>query len=284
MLSRWWRRQAPAPSDEHRTIELDYPVRPRVRWGHGQPPHPRLYEILDANRERFASHLHGFVERHAERLSALPLHATTPSEPHWANGSLPAADVIALYGFVSDAAPALYLEVGSGNSTKIARLAVTDHGLPTRIVSLDPEPRVEIDALCDETIREPVENVSLSTFDRLMPGDILFYDGSHRCLQNSDVTVMLLDVLPRLPAGVLVHFHDIVLPDDYAEIWLGRFYNEQYVLAAFLLGGHAGFDVELANWFCRFDPELNAILQPIYTAAGIDQNERFGSSFWIRTR
>ena len=277
------RRQNKAPSGEHHSVPLDYPVRPRARWGHGRPPHPGLYEILDRARHRFRTHLEGFRTRYGERLSAVPLHSTAAA-PHWRNGSFPAADLIALYGFVSDAAPARYLEIGSGSSTTIAHQAVTDQCLTTRIVSLDPEPRVQIDALCAETIRQPLEDVPLSTFDQLQSGDILFFDGSHRCLQNSDVTVMYLDVLPRLPPGVLVHFHDIVLPDDYAEIWLERFYNEQYLLAAFLLGGHAGFEIELANWFCRFDRELDAILQPVYDGARVDPNERFGSSFWIRTR
>ena len=38
------------------------------------------------------------------------------------------------------------LEIGSGNSTKFARRAIRDHRLCTRITSIDPHPRAEIDA------------------------------------------------------------------------------------------------------------------------------------------
>jgi hypothetical protein len=43
--------------------------------------------------------------------------------------------------------PKQYFEIGSGNSTKFARQAIRDHGA-TRIVSIDPSPRAEIDAIC----------------------------------------------------------------------------------------------------------------------------------------
>ena len=58
--------------------------------------------------------------------------------------------------------PATFLEVGSGNSTKFARRAIEDHGLRTRIVSIDPEPWAEIDGLCDEVLRAPAEEVDLA--------------------------------------------------------------------------------------------------------------------------
>lgn len=54
------------------------------------------------------------------------------------------------------------------------------------------------------------------------------------------MTVSFIDVLPRLQSGVLVAFHDISLPDDYPNEWSDRWYNGQYLLAAFLLGAAAG--------------------------------------------
>jgi hypothetical protein len=141
-----------------------------------------------------------------------------------------------LYSLLAQHNPRHYVEVGSGNSTKFARRAIRDHGLQTRITSIDPFPRAEIDSICDRVIREPVEHVALDTFDMLQPGDILFIDSSHRTFMNSDVTALSLDVLPRLPAGVIVEVHDITLPGDYPPQWTGRYYSEQYLLAAYLLG------------------------------------------------
>lgn len=272
------------PTKEYRTIELDYPVRPRSRWGHGvHPRHPQLLEILDRPRERYRTHLERLLE-HRDAILRIPREPSDARAPSWFNGALPAVDVMALYSFTRDTLPTTYLEVGSGMSTKITRRAFDDANHRGRIVSIDPHPRVEIDQLCDEAIRMPVEDVPLETFDQLGAGDILFYDGSHRCLQNNDVTVMLLDVLPRLAPGVLMHIHDILLPDDYEDTWSTRFYSEQYVLAAYLLGGHERFEIELANWFCRFDPELYAILEPMWAEPHLAGVDSFGSSFWLRTR
>ncbi len=128
--------------------------------------------------------------------------------------------------------PKRFVEVGSGDSTRSAsrRRSIRDHSLPTLITSIDPTPRAEIDKLCDFVIRKPLEEVELDVFDELGPGDFLFIDGSHRSFSNSDVTVAFLDVLPRLRAGVVVHFHDIFWPYDYPPEWADRYYSEQYLL------------------------------------------------------
>jgi hypothetical protein len=52
-------------------------------------------------------------------------------------------------------------------------------------------------------------------------------------------------VLPRLPAGVHVHFHDIFLPDPYPESWAWRGYNEQSAMA--LLIHQAGWRIDFAS-------------------------------------
>jgi hypothetical protein len=94
----------------------------------------------------------------------------------------------------------------------------------------------EIDRLCDSVIRRPLEELDLSIFDDLEPGDFLFIDSSHRTFSNSDVTVVFMDVLPRLRTGVIVHFHDIFWPYDYLPEWANQYYSEQYLLHSYLLG------------------------------------------------
>src|ERR1700733_3021445 len=98
-------------------------------------------------------------------------------------------------------APARYMEIGSGYSTRFARHAIQTVGLSTVIASLDPKPRAGIDALCDTVIRRRLEEADLAVFDQLEAGDILFFDGTHRALTNSDVTVFFLELLPRLKPG-----------------------------------------------------------------------------------
>jgi len=149
------------------------------------------------------------------------------------------------------------------------------------LISLDPEPRREIDRLCDEVIRERLETVDLDLFDHLEAGDILFIDGSHRCFMDSDVTVAFLDILPRLAPGVIVHFHDIFLPYDYPAAWGERYYSEQYLLACFLLAETKLFRILFPNWFIGRDAELTAVLDPLFTRPEMQGVEPRGGSFWL---
>jgi hypothetical protein len=61
-----------------------------------------------------------------------------------------------------------------------------DQGLQTSVTSIDPQPRAEVEALCDRAVRRPVETVDLALFDELEAGDILFVDNSHRSFMNSN--------------------------------------------------------------------------------------------------
>ena len=159
--------------------------------------------------------------------------------PYWLNDFFPPLDAIALPGMIADCRRALYMEIGSGNRTKFARRAVRRYSPATRIVSIDPEPRAEVNDIGDDVVRERMESVDLAIFRRLYPGDFLFIDSSHRCLMNSDVTATFLEVFPYLQPGVHVHFHDIFLPWGYPLEWTGRHYSEQYLLACWLLAGNA---------------------------------------------
>jgi len=132
------------------------------------------------------------------------------------------------------------VEIGSGNSTRFARWASDALGLETRIVSIDPEPRIDIDGLCDERVRLPLESADLAAFNNLTAGDIVFCDSSHRAFANSDVTTFFLDVLPRLGPGTVWGLHDICSPNDYMPIFAERCYNEQYMLEVYMLGGGGG--------------------------------------------
>jgi hypothetical protein len=264
-------------------LEVDYPVRPRARYGWGTPAHPRLEAMVAAGVERYRSVLQRFL-LHRDALGTIT--ADSPQsveEPYWTNGFIPGLDGVALYSFVADQRPASYVEVGSGNSTKFVRRAVRDHGLSTYVLSIDPFPRAEIDSICDEVLRLPVEEVDLGLFDRLGDGDVLFVDNSHRAFQNSDATVMLTEVIPSLPAGVLVGIHDIFLPEDYPPQWADRYYSEQYLLAAWLLGGGGGCEIVLPSHYIRSVPELDRLCDPIWSSPALSNVERHGGAFWFRT-
>ncbi|MEW6696864.1 MAG: class I SAM-dependent methyltransferase [Bacillota bacterium] len=266
-------------------IFLDYPVNPEPRYGYGKPPHPELTEILNRNAAVYQQYLKSFLQ-YKDDLVRIPKTQSSPTaaEPAWINGWLPGLDSVAIYGFLALHNPQRYFEIGSGNSTKFARRAIQDHGLQTKIISVDPHPRAEIDALCDTVIRQPVEQADLSVFQELEAGDILFVDHSHRSFTNSDATVVFLEILPRLKPGVLVEFHDILLPFDYPPEWKQRFYNEQYLLACYLLAEGSRFETILPNLFISRHIELNKILSPLWEAPEMQGVETHGGSFWIRMK
>lgn len=221
-----------------------------------------------------------FLE-YAEDLSAIDRQPSEPGRPAWINGWQPGLDSAAIYCFLRSRAPRLYLEIGSGQSTSFASQAIRDGNLETKIVSIDPQPRSEIDALCDEVVRAPLETAGLDVFDRLVPGDVLFFDGSHRTFMNSDVTTFFLDVLPRVPAEVLVGVHDVYLPDDYPPDIAERYYSEQYMLAAMLLGAKGSIELVLPAHYVSRTPALAQRLDPLWTHAELGGVEQHGVAFWF---
>ena len=262
---------------------LDYRVEPRSRYGYGRAPHPGLLALLEAGRAQYRELLRGALDYEA-KLAAIPQEAADARSPFWNNGWIPPLDAVALYALLAQRRPRLYLEVGSGHSTKFARRAVEDHSLPTQIVSLDPHPRAEIDALCDRLVRQPLQQADLALFDQLRAGDVLFLDCSHVLLTNSDVAVAFLEVLPRLPAGVLVQVHDVFLPYDYPARWAHHYWSEQYLLAFALLEGASRLNVLLPNAFVSADPELSQVLRPLWQRIGLKGPLDAGVSMWLITQ
>ncbi|MBD1869400.1 class I SAM-dependent methyltransferase [Cyanobacteria bacterium FACHB-471] len=266
-------------------ITLDYPVNPQPRYGYGKPPHAKLHELIDKRRQSYKEVLNLFLKYESDllKLPKVP-DPDNLKEPAWINSWIPGSDSTALYCLLRLCNPGQYFEIGSGNSTKFARRAITDGNLRTKIFSFDPQPRDEVNSICDSMVRKPIEDVDVSIFEQLEEGDFLFVDNSHRLFMNSDVAVVFLDILPRLKRGIFVEFHDVFLPFDYPPQWKDRHYSEQYMLAAYLLAEGKKFDVLLPNAFVGVDPELSNILLPLWKKLEIDASvARHGSSFWIRT-
>ena len=271
-------------SKKKQTIHLDYPVDFKPRFGHGaKNTKSVLYPIIDKNRADYKNRLTKFNEYasvfHNIKLSS---DQTNENEPSWNNDFLPGLDIVALYALVSEYKPKNYIEVGSGNSTKVVRKAIVDNSLSTKITSIDPFPRANIDHLADTVLRMPVENMdNHDVFKELNAGDILFIDNSHRALPNSDVTVCFLEILPILKPGVIVHIHDIYIPYDYPQFMCDRAYSEQYVLAAFILANPEKYKTIMPNYFVSEDKELSDIILPIWNSKELDSVERHGGSFWL---
>lgn len=260
-------------------IRLDYPTSASnsPRW---TIPHPELERIIARHEPAYRRSLET-ITAYREDFVRIDIHERDPREPYWLNGFLHGLDSGAIYAFMRSRDPAIYLEVGSGNSTKFAHRARRDGGLRTRIASIDPTPRSEIDEICDLALRSPLEATDLSVFDELKKGDVVFFDGSHRALMNSDVIVFFLEVLPRLRPGVLVGVHDVFLPYDYPPQFADRYYSEQYVLAAHLVAGNPALAPILAAWYVSQTPELRSTTEPIWSDPRLNAVNADGSAFWM---
>ncbi|MGE5390134.1 MAG: class I SAM-dependent methyltransferase [Deltaproteobacteria bacterium] len=262
-------------------IVINYALESKPRYGYGKPPHRKLYRLLDQRREAFRYWLAKFLDCY-DLFETIAVLDEGNLRAAWHNNWISGFDLISLCGLIKHNHPGRYIEIGSGNTTKFARETIGYYNLKTTITSIDPQPRANIDRLCDTVIRERLENIDLKCFHELRAGDIVFVDGSHHTLMNSDASVFFLDILPDLPSGVFVGFHDIFLPDDYPPEWNLRYYSEQYLLAASLLAEDSGFEVILANNYIAQYTDLSSVLNPIWL--WLPWVTRHGAAFWITKR
>jgi hypothetical protein len=209
----------------------DVVVLPRLPAGPAVSACPGLDRNLAAAGDIFARTL----PRFRDEWGAFPRDAA-PGRYGYANPYFSLVDAAVCHALVRERRPPLVVEVGSGYSTLVLRGALDRNGAG-RLISIDPEPRIDVSAAAHELRRTQAQQVPVAFFRELPPGAILFIDSSHRAGPGSDVNHLLLEVVPALAPGVLVHVHDIYLPEDYPAGWNvdeGWHYTEQYLLQALL--------------------------------------------------
>jgi predicted O-methyltransferase YrrM len=253
------------------------------RWGASRPPIPELETWFRAHAPSYRS-LISENRLSALALSGIPIEYSETNLPSPAWHGVPYApfDSTTLYTMVRKHRPRSYVEIGSGITTCFAHRAISDACIDTRIASIDPEPRASIDAICTNVIRDSLETCDLSLFEDLVADDILFFDGSHRSFMNSDVTVFFIDILPRLKPGVIVHIHDIVLPYDYPDSFKHWYWNEQYLLAVYMMGNMRRL-IRLAPtaFICRADEFVADLAEPLLNLDSLNDGWRGGGAMWF---
>jgi predicted O-methyltransferase YrrM len=260
------------------TIETDYPYDPVPRALEASPGGQVLTGMFKGSIPAIEDFMR-VIASFKDDLSRIPPRGTGV---HWCNDFLPALDGASIYALIASKKPRRYIEVGCGMSTRFAARAIAEHGLGTKIVGIDPEPRSDVAELCSELIRQPLEEIGSSFWQTVEANDLVFFDGSHRSFQNSDVTVFFTEIVPRLPAGTIYGIHDICLPFDYPSDWARRFYNEQYLLAAYLLGGASGDQILFPAMWASSRPELHQMLAPLWQSPNLRDAETHGGAFWLR--
>jgi predicted O-methyltransferase YrrM len=204
---------------------------------YARPARASAYQTLDPIFSGAAARYEALladIDAHRGDLTAIPAEG---EGLRWNQTWFPRLDAAAAYAVVRRFRPRRIIEIGSGHSTRFLARAVADGELATTIVAIDPAPRAALRGLEVVHHAAVVEEVDAALFGDLEAGDILFIDSSHVAMPGGDVDRLMLDILPQLASGVLVHIHDIMLPDAYPPEWEWRGYNEQLVVGALLQGG-----------------------------------------------
>lgn len=225
-----------AKHEASRLAEVD------ARNGFERPAYPVPAAFLASNWRELITEL----PRYRERFDTFVRAADNDVGYTFTNEYFRSPDAEVLYAIVRRYQPRNILEVGCGNSTKVIRQAIRDGQLATRHRCIDPMPRVEIAALADEIVRQPVEHLDAAELAGwLAAGDVLFVDTSHEVKPANDVAHIFGSLFPRLAAGVIVHIHDIFLPYEHPRSWVIEKrlnWGEQYLVQAMLANGD-GWDV-----------------------------------------
>jgi hypothetical protein len=203
----------------------------------GSPPYDAIETLFATRRVSFEAVL-DLIDAAGPDLEAiarkdLPGDWVGP-QPRFDQAWFPTLDACAAYALVRQHRPARIVEVGSGHSTRFLAAALRDGA----ITAIDPAPRADIARLPRVTVvPRTVHYADPRVFADLRAGDLLFIDSSHILMPGSDVDLLFGRIMPMLPPDVLVHIHDITLPDDYPAAWAWRNYNEQQGVIPLLLSG-----------------------------------------------
>ena len=268
---------SPIPS----TAELDETV-----WRGPRPP-----AGVDMREGEQLELLEAVSARYRSEYGRFPKHAGTSDCPFYIdNGYFVSVDAEMLYCLVRKHRPARIIEIGSGFSTLMTSLAIErnkqeDPLYKCRFVAVEPFPNRDLLALSknlSELIEAAVQRVPLERFRELEANDILFIDSSHVSRIGGDVNFEVLEVLPRLRNGVLVHVHDFFVPFEYPREWVTKnrwFWNEQYLLQAFL-SFNSCFNVVWAASYMHWKfPDKVAAAFDSY-----DRSRTTPASLWIQRR
>ncbi len=149
-------------------------------------------------------------------------------------------DALVYFAMIRHYRPNKIIEIGSGESTRIAASACIKNkgeGHMGDLICIEPYPNDDLikgfEGLTG-LIKKKVQEVELKEFQDC---DMLFIDSSHVVKMGNDVVWEILEIIPVLKKGSLIHWHDIFMPNEYPEYWVKErlFWSEQYMVQAFFM-------------------------------------------------
>ena len=233
-------------------------------------PYPEVESVCAASPWR------DFLAGMQECLPQVMAFGGSARDPILGRGMFPAMDGIAAYAAVRKYKPRQVLEIGSGDSTYFLAKGIEDNEAG-RLTCIDPQPRRAISNLDINLERRLMTGKDIEIAETMEPNDILFIDSSHIMLPGMDVDIQFNRIFPRLNTGIVVHLHDIFLPDYYPPNWRVRNYSEQNSLIGWILSGY--FEVILPAQYVYTRHRNNLV-----TSLGIIDNLGSGGSIWLRRK
>ena len=205
---------------------------------------------------------------------------------HYNNNMFGEGDAEALYSIIRAFKPKTVIEIGSGNSTIVARLAFTDvqskdNSYAPRHICFEPFENPWLETIGAEIRREQDLKELIYLVSKNFNQMISFLSIRHTHLRpQGDVECEFLHILPQIPRGVFVHIHDIFTPYDYPVGWMlgdRRLWTEQYILEAFM-SCNSEFEIVLAlnDMHHRADKDLHSAF-PMLAALPIEIQAHSGS-------
>ena len=236
-------------------------------------PYPAAEALMSARRADFLQVIDSF----AEYAPALRERIMAGSVPWEDRGFFPKLDVVAAYALVRGRRPSRIVEIGSGASTHVLAAALADNGRGD-LTCIDPQPRRSISDTGATVVQRTLVREDAARLNDFASDDILFIDSSHLVFAGSDVDIEFNHFFPRLPKGVLVHVHDIFLPDGYPAEWEERYFSEQNALMGWIVSGF--FDIVYPSYYgaTRLAEELKRTLGDLCP----EDMARNGGSIWLR--
>jgi hypothetical protein len=260
------------------------PEMSQLSAGHWKKPFEMLGVDMRAQEQR--SFLQRVKKEVSEEFIALSA-AASEDGFSFERGFFSPVDAEMYYSMICLHKPRVVIEIGAGNTTHLAAAALErnreEFGVIAELHAIEPYPNPSLKkgfSGLTSLIQKPVQEVSMEVFDLLQEGDILFIDSSHVMKAGSDVQHEFFKLLPRLPKGVFVHVHDIHFPYDYLKRWVmdeQKFWNEQYVLHAFLMFNNA-FQV---RWCSSYMHHLHSN-ELAHVIPSYDSKKHTPSSFWMQ--
>lgn len=201
------------------------------------------------------------------------------------NTGLSKLDAAVLHALIRHFQPKKIVEIGSGESTKFAARACLinqQEGHFSELVAIEPFPKPDLRQGIPGLTRLIEKRVEQVDAEDIIDCDLLFIDSSHVVRIGGDVNYEILELVPRLKPGAIVHWHDILLPGEYWKVWVKDhhyFWTEQYLVHAFMKF-NSDFEVLWASRYMHLSQP--ARLQTVFPY--FDPKTHQIMSFWIRRK